>query len=78
MSFIAILKDDISIKLEMEHHLFNHIISFEKAVLVWEFSQIVRGLRIVRIERFNDLLFFLFSRQLFLIDATHLVILIHV
>jgi hypothetical protein len=46
-SFITLLEDDITVKLEVEDHLFNHIISLEKPVLVREFGQVVRGLRVV-------------------------------
>jgi len=36
MSFIALFENDIAIKLEMEDHLFNHVISLEQAIFVRE------------------------------------------
>lgn len=78
MSLITILENNVSVKLEMENHLLNHIIGFEQAILIREFSEIVRSLWIIGNKSLNDLFFLLFVRQLLLIDTTQLIILIHV
>lgn len=78
MSLITILENNVSVKLEMENHLLNHIIGFEQAILIREFSEIVRGLWIIGNKSLNDLFFLFFVRQLLLINTTQLIILIHV
>lgn len=78
MGLITFFDDDVAIKLEVEDHLFDHIIGLEQSIFVREFGQIVRCLRIVRVEGFYDLFLFLFLGQLFLVDASQLVVLVHV
>lgn len=78
VGLIALLKNDIAVKLKVEDHLLNHIIGLKKTIFVGELGQIVRRLGIVGVEGLDDLLFFLLCSQLLLVEAAHLVVLLHV
>lgn len=45
--FITVFEQDIAIKLEVEYHLFNHIICLKDSIFIGKFSQVVRCLRII-------------------------------
>ena len=78
MSFVALLEDDVSVELEVEDHLLYHVVGLEHSVLVGELGQVVGGLGVVGVQGLDDLLFLLLGSELLLVDAAHLVVLVHV
>ena len=74
---IAVFQNDVPVKLEVEDQLLYKVISLEGSVLVGVFGEVVGGLRVVSVKRFDYLFLLLLGGELLLVNP-HLVVLIHV
>ena len=58
---IVFLHKDVSVNADMEDQVVDLLVNLEQSLLERELAKVVRSLRVVRIECFDDLLFLLLS-----------------